>query len=193
MSTEFNLPTFKEQKLFDTLNNHKTKFLNLSNCQFKNKIDNETLQNLFKKNLNTLPFNYKFILLKNIISENLLNELILSYELKNISNKKEYKNIYELKKFVNYSLLRYKPLVEKYFKFQTWKIWKLENYIISNQYVIFYNIVNNDEIKKDKFKERIQDLFNFFDKSISNFTIRTERYKIERDNLSYIFFIFFQA
>ena len=71
MSREFNLPTFKEQKLFDTLNNHKTKFLNSSNSlifPFKNKIDNETLQNLFKKNLNTLPFNYKFNLLKNIIS-----------------------------------------------------------------------------------------------------------------------------
>lgn len=208
MTSEFSLPSEKEQKFYDNINSHKNKFINTINSPFKNNIDNPTLQVLFNKNLNTLPFNYKLNLFKTVTSENLINEIILSYEIKNLNIPKEIKNNSELKKFVNYSLLRYKPLVEKYFKFSNWKIWNLpfshfsllslsdyekEIEKLNNSCTIFYNIVNNDELKKNKFKERIDDIFNFFNRSITNYIIRSEKYKIERDNLSYIFLIFFQT
>ena len=189
--SKFNLPSIKQQKLYDNLTNYSNQFIE-DNKPFKNKIDNDILINLFKENLNNLPFQYKMNLFKSISSDNLINSVLLSYELKNLTKPKRYDKK-TLIKFIEYTFLRYtNTTCNDSFKFLNWKKWNLDT-TKRNKPFIYYNLIHDDNLYELNNKQFIIDLFNFFNRNIINYSVFTEKYYIERDKLNYIFFIFVKS
>lgn len=189
--SKFNLPSIKQQKLYDNLTNYSNQFME-DNKPFKNKLDNNILLQLFKENLNNLPFQYKMNLFKSIVSDNLINSVLLSYELKNLTNPKRYTKK-TLIQFINYTFLRYtNKTYNDSFKFLNWKQWNLDT-TKKNKPVIYYNLIHDDNLYEPNNKQFINDLFNFFNRNIINYSVFTEKYYIDRDKLNYIFFIFVKS
>lgn len=186
--SKFNLPSVKQQKLYDTLTNYDNQFIE-DNKPFKSKIDNNILVKLFKENLNNLPFQYKLTLFKSIVSDNLINSVILSYELEYLTNPKKYNNK-SLIEFINYTFLRYtSKTYNDSFKFLKWKQWKLKT-SKRNKPIIYYNIIHNDNLYDSNNRDFINKLYYFFNRNIIGYSIHTYKYYIDRDKLNYVFFIF---
>lgn len=171
----FKLPTQKQQQLYETLNDYNDKF----------KIQDTRLF-MFNENLNSIPIETKKQFLNSIISNNLVNKLLLINELKNLDIKVELKTIDEAIKFLKYCFNRYTYKAGgQFFKSQKWESKKkMENCII------FYNLINDDYLHDSETTEFLNLLFNFYNRSILNYSVYTEKYYLERDNLHYIFFIF---
>ena len=189
--SKFNLPSIKQQKLYDNLTNYSNQFME-DNKPFKNKIDNNILLQLFKENLNNLPFQYNMNLFKSIVSDPLIHSVLLSCELKNLTNSKRYTKK-TLIQFSNYTFLRYtNKTYNDSFKFLKWRQWNLDT-TKRNKPIIYYNLIHDDNLYEPNNKEFINDLFNFFNRNVINYSVFTEKYYIDRDKLNYIFFIFVKS
>lgn len=174
----FKLPTQKQQQLYETLNNYEDKF--------NNQYLQQQYQYMFNKNLNMIPTEFKKQVLNSIISNNLINKLLLIYELNYLNLKVELKTVEESTKFLNYCFNRYTYKAGgQFFKSPKWEIKKKQENTI-----VYYNIINDDYLHDSDTVEFLNLLFNFYNRCILNYSIHMEKYYLNRDNLHYIFFIF---
>lgn len=170
----FKLPSKKKQDLYNTLNN------------YNDKINDNKIINTFNLNLSVLSENYKRNLMNKIITNNMINKILLTYELINYNNQFTFNKQEELIKFLKYCFNRYTYKAYGYLlKSEKWKIKKR-----TDKYVVFYNLINEDNFYDSDTKELLNNLFNFFNRNINDYNIYLEKYYLKRDRLYYIFFIF---
>lgn len=164
----FIMPSRNQQKLFDVLDDYNNRFKNIKNL--------ETYEN----NLNILSSDYKRKLLNSVISENQINKLLLLNELENL------KVDIKTEKDIDYVFNRYMyKAVGCLFKSRKWKLKEK-----ADDYLIYQNLINSDNLYDSNTKESLILLFSFFSRNLCNYSIHIDKYFINRDNLFYIFFIF---
>lgn len=164
----FTLPSKNQQKLFDALDNYDNRFKNTKSLE------------TYKINLNVLSVVYKRNLLNSVLSENQINKLILLNELENLKV-----NI-KTKKDIEYVFNRYMyKAVGSLFKSRKWKLKEK-----ADDYLIYQNLINSDNLYDSNTKESLILLFSFFSRNLNNYSVHIDKYFINRDKLFYIFFIF---
>lgn len=179
----FYLPTQKEQLLYDTILNNR-KIISLNNI--KEIANNEKLLTyIFTKGVINLPYELKFNLLKQIITNETLNHIISFYVLKNVKVELFSNDIKSIINFINSTFNKFHNFLQNDFILNKWK-----KIIPDKKYFVFYNIINTNLLNFTYNEEYINLFKHFFKKNLNGIKLLIERKNIKRDKISYVFFIF---
>ena len=164
-------------------------YYNLNNYQNQNNI--YCLTNI-NQNINLLSNEEKNRILNKYLSNNEKNNIILKYELQHFKPSKQYYNLNDFDKLINYLFIRYyKKAAGFHFENTNWIKYNLNYEQINNrQYFIYYNFINNDFLNNQDTKFFLKYIFTLFNNLSSNFKIKICKYEQERDYLTFIYFIF---
>lgn len=125
-------------------------------------------------NLEKMSFDEKINLLKNIISEDKLNEHLLEFELHNFQNKIKYNNLNSLVPRVKYLLERYHPVSGNLLEDEEWNIhtYNSKKYELGKNEIIFDNSIKIDHSNDEKTMNYIKTMTNLFSSLTDQFTVR---------------------